>query len=113
MRAALPKAILVWLRTSIKRVRKSCRRARHPQSDMWYILFSVDFSQRAYLAKVSRALPTTREQVASLASRHEQSTVRAAFFCLFGRGLFLGYLSQNIEFLLKLLCSRSSRICMG
>jgi hypothetical protein len=25
-------------------------------------------------------LPNTREQVASLASRHEQSTVRAAFF---------------------------------
>jgi hypothetical protein len=45
-------------------------------------IFSLaDISPKEHISrKFSRALPNTREQVASLASRHEQSTVRAAFF---------------------------------
>jgi hypothetical protein len=47
-------------------------------------IFSLaDISPKEHISRrFSRALPNTREQVASLASRHEQNTVRAAFFFL-------------------------------
>jgi hypothetical protein len=47
------------------------------------IFFLADISPKEHISrKFSRVRANTREQVASLASRHEQSTVRAAFFFL-------------------------------
>jgi hypothetical protein len=51
---------------------------------LWYIHFNGSVSCRPYKF-FSRKRLIWLKQVASLASRHEQITVRAAFFCLLRR----------------------------
>jgi hypothetical protein len=53
---------------------------------LWYIL--IQREREVAARKSSSARPMIRlTQVASLASRHEQITVRAAFFCSFSTEL--------------------------
>src|ERR1700735_2634761 len=96
MPAALPKTILVWRTRSQKRVTKCFRKTRHFADGMCYILFSVDFSQRAYLAKVfsSAAKHSRASCVTGLPARTKHRSCRL-FFAF--RPSQPRYPSQNID----------------
>src|ERR1700727_427075 len=96
MRAALPKMILGWRTKSQKRVTKCFPNTRHFADDMCYILFSVDFSQSAYLVKVfsSAANHSRASCVTGLPARTKHRS--CCLFLSFRRSTDV-YLSETID----------------